>query len=509
MAKWYNKIFKEADAKKRNTAISWLRGLVTGSFYKLSNLRGETSLQDIKTQIDTMRALARDSQISTALSYYATDATTTNSSGQIIWATPVDANDKEGADIVNELFRRWNVIAYARDHILELATIGNLYLPTSHLYREDASDKNGRTNIGVALDNNSIKDDKFDIVPSYKIPPEDIIHVWYQGEPKGYVMQPDDDTVGRTKYVLLPESSVIHFSLGGLMGEYKISARDKDNNEIEYDIQFAQPLMEAAVQPTQTLTLLEDALLLSSLSRVVKFINVDVGNATEEDEIRDALQQIKDAIEQQLSLNTASGDVQSYVNPQSPNNLIYVPKVNGQEAISVTDLAMTDATESDNKLLQYYQDKKLSVLGVPKEAMNFSGAEGLGNAGSVMSQRSALYANALMRLETAYIAGWKKAIDTYFTQKNMSGFIGSYELHMNPILTELSQVTFDKRDAALGQAQQLVDILQSLGVESKTDYKDALVEILSDIFPKTGAAVAGWNIHPDNPNEEGGTGDAF
>lgn len=503
MAKWYDRIFKQAD-NKNSKIPSWLRGIVAGSFYKLSNLRGETSLQDIKTQIDTMRALAKDSQISTALSYYATDATTTNSSGQIIWATPVDTHDKEGADIVNELFRRWNVVAYARDHILELATIGNLYLPTTHLYREDVSDTKGRKNIGVSLDNNKIEDTNFDIIPSYKIPPEDIVHVWYQGQPKGYIMQPDDENSASSRYLLLPESSVIHFSLGGLMGDYTLAARDKDNNELEYDIQFAQPLMESAVQPTQTLTLLEDALLLSSLSRVVKFINVDVGNATEEDEIRDALQQIKDAIEQQLSLNTASGDVQSFVNPQSPNNLIYVPKVNGQDAISVTDLAMSDATESDNKLLQYYQDKKLSVLGVPKEAMNFSGAEGLGNAGSVMSQRSALYANALMRLETAYMAGWKQAIDTYFTQKNLSGFIGSYELHMNPILTELSQVTFEKRDAALAQAQQLVDMMKTLGIESKSDYKDALVEILSEIFPKTGAAVAGWNMHLD----EGGDDDA-
>lgn len=508
MAKWYNKIFKDADNRAKKLP-SWLRSIVAGSFYKLSNLRGETSLQDIKTQIDTMRALARDSQISTALSYYATDATTTNSSGQVIWATPVDAHDKEGAEIVNELFKRWNIVAYARDHILELATIGNLYLPTTHLYREDVSDGKSRQNIGVALDNNKIEDRNFDIVPSYKIPPEDIVHVWYQGQPMGYIMQPSDESSVSSKYVLLPESSVIHFSLGGLMGEYTLTGRDKDNNELEYDIQFAQPLMESAVQPTQTLTLLEDALLLSSLSRVVKFINVEVGNAVEEDEIRDALQQIKDAIEQQLSLNTASGDVQSFVNPQSPNNLIYVPKVNGQDAISVTDLAMTDATESDNKLLQYYQDKKLSVLGVPKEAMNFSGAEGLGNAGSVMSQRSALYANALMRLETAYMTGWKQAIDTYFTQKNLSGFVGSYELHMNPILTELSQVTFDKRDAALAQAQQLVEILKTLGVESKSDYKDALIEILAEIFPKTGAAVSGWNMHLDNDGGEGGSNDAF
>lgn len=505
MGKWYNKLFNPLDrnssSRKGSKRPSWMRQIISGSMYKISDLRSETSIQDIKTQIDTMRALARDSQISTALSYYATDATTTNSSGQIIWATSTDSHNKESAEIVNELFKRWNVSAYARDHILELATIGNLYIPTTHMYRQN--NMSSQTKIGVSLDYNTIKDDEFDIIPSYKIPPEEIVHIWQQGKPQGYIMQPNSDDIYNSQYVVLPESSVIHFSLGGLLGDYTLSARNKDGEEIEYDIQFAQPLMEKAVQPTQTLTLLEDALLLSSLTRVVKFINVECGNDVEEDEIRDTLQQIKDAIEQQLSLNTSTGDVQSFVNPQSPNNLIYLPKINGQEPVSITDLNMAEASESDNKLLQYYQDKKLSVLGVPKEAMNFSSAEGLGNAGSVMSQRSALYANALMRLEVAYMAGWKSAIDTYFENKGMSGFIGTYELHMNPILTELSQVTFDKRDSALAQAQSLIDILNSLGVTDKSDYKDALVEILSEILPKTGAAVSGWSIHPgENGGEE-------
>lgn len=494
MANWFDKLVNKSNSKK---VRSYLRSIVSGSFFKMSDLRGDTSLKDIHTQIETMRALARDSQISTALSYYATDATTPNSSGQIIWATAVDKNCREVADIVNGLFKRWNVATYARDHILELATIGNLYIPTTHMYREMATDS---SRVKVGLDNNTIKDDNYDIIPSYKIPPEDVVHLWYQGKPEGFILQPEDETGGT--YTIYPESSIIHFSLGGLLGEYTLDAKVSGKDIKTYDIQFAQPLMERAVQPTQTLNLLEDALLLSSLTRVVKFINVDCGNGAEEDEIRDALQQIKDSIEQQLSLNTNVGDAQSFVNPQSPNNLIYLPKINGQDAISVTDLNMAEANETDNKLLQYYQDKKLSVLGVPKEAMNFSSAEGLGNAGTVMSQRSALYANALSRLETAYMAGWKEAINQYFIQKNMSGFVDKFDLHMNPIITEMSSLQFEKRDSALGQAQILVEMLKSLGVDDKGDYRIGLTEILSEVLPKTGAAVNSWDLEPNPADGE-------
>ena len=286
-----------------------------------------------------------------------------------------------------------------------------------------------------------------------------------------------------------------------MLGDYTIDAQGKNNDVDTYDIKFAKPLMEQAVQPTQTLGLLEDALLLSSLSRVVRFINVECGNA-EEDEQRDTLQMIKDAIEQQLSINTLNGDAQSFVNPQSPNNLIYLPRINGQDPISITDLNMSDATESDSKLLDHYQDKKLSVLGVPKEAMNFSSNEGLGGAGSVLSQRSALYANSLQRLETAYISGWTDAINKYFEARNMNGFVDQFKLQMQPIVTNMSTVVSEKRDASVSQAQSLIDLLKNLGVTDKEPYMKAVQEALKETFPQLGSETMTWNI--DVTESEGG-----
>ena len=499
---WYDRLFKNPD--KLHPKLSRLRSVIAGTFYRASDLRGDTDIDNIRTQIEVMRALYRDSQISTAISYYATDATTPNSSGDIIWATANDPKDDKVAEIVNENLKRWKVNEYARSHIIELLVQGNMYMPTTDMYKEAGAHQ---TRELVALDNNTIPTTSYDIVPSYIIPPEDIVHLWYQGEPQGYIYQPYDDTstssTGKSVTINYPESAVIHFSLGGLLGKYKISGHT-DQGDITFDIQFADPMFAPAVQPTQTLSLLEDALLLSSLTRAVRIVNVDCGNVTEEDEIRQNLQQLKDTIEQQLALNTATGNVESFVNPQSPNNLIYVPKVNGADAISITDLKIAEATEGENDLLNHYQDKKLSVLGVPKEAMNFSSAEGLGGAGAVMSQRSALYANRLAMVENAYINGWTDAIDKYFIQRNMSGFVGTYTLHMNPIITNMDQILFDKRDAALGQAQTAIDLMRNVGNFSDSDYKKVLTEILSTAFPKMGSDVNGWDIDPTVSNEAGG-----
>lgn len=498
MASWFDRILNRPDKSKK----SWLRGVkaITGSLYRISDMRGNSCFADICTQIQTMRALARDSQINTALAYYATDATTVNTGGQIIWATANEKKYEEVAEIINRLFKRWNVNAYARDHILELATIGNLYIPTSDFYKEPGDAKTSKAK--VALDNNTIPAPEFDIVPSTKIAPEEVLHLWSKGKPVGFIYQPDD------KYstgAIYPECAIIHFSLGGMLGDYTVTGTNSDGETVDYDIQFAEPLMSQAVQPTQTLSLLEDALVLSSLTRIVKFINVECGDADEE-EIKSTLQDIKDTIEQQFAINTANGDVQSFVNPQSPNNLIYLPRIKGQDPISVTDLNMADATEQDSKLLQYYQDKKLSVLGVPKEAMNFSSNEGLGGAGAVMSQRSALYANALQRLETAYIAGWTQALNTYFTQKNMSGFVDTFTLHMNPIITTQSTIIAEKRDAAISQASSIVDLLKAIGITDDKVYQKALSEILSEVLPQTGADAISWRPDFDSGEEGDGLG---
>ena len=500
---WYDRLFKP---KQNQTSRLRSTVAVGGSIYRVSDLRSNSDIEDIRSQILVMRALAKDSQVSTALSYYATDATTPNTAGDIIWATAVDPKYQKVADIVNDCFKRWNVNNFVGDHIIELITIGQFYMPTTEMYREPGVNQSREL---TALDDNTLVNTAYDIVPSYMIPPEDIVHLWYRGVPQGYIYQAaegDSNTFSVNTAISYPESSIIHFSLGGLLGKYHLSAQTTDGNTLDYDIQFADPLMSQVVQPTQTLNLLEDALLLSSMSRAVKFVNVECGDIGDEDEIGVCLQRIKSNIEQQLSLNTASGDVQSFVNPQSPNNLIYLARVNGQDAISITDMNMAETTDSDNKLLDYYQNKKLSVLGIPKEAMNFTSNEGLGAAGNVMSQRSALYANRLMRVENAYMNGWRDALNKYFRSRNMSGFVDKFILHMNPIITNMDQVLFEKRDAAISQAQNLVNLMKELGVSDNDDFKKAVTEIITQAFPQTGASVNDWHVDVEAGADAGGGG---
>ena len=121
-----------------------------------------------------------------------------------------------------------------------------------------------------------------------------------------------------------------------------------------------------------------------------------------------------------------------------------------------------------------------------------------------MSQRSALYANILSRLETAYMNGWRDALNKYFLSRNMSGFVDKFTLNMNPIVTNMDQVLFDKRDASIQQATAIVELMRNLGVEDEGVYKNAIQEILTQAFPQTGSAVMNWGIDLNSNEAEGG-----
>lgn len=74
--------------------------------------------------------------------------------------------------------------------------------------------------------------------------------------------------------------------------------------------------------------------------------------------------------------------------------------------------------------------------------------------------------------------------------------IDKFQLHMEPIITEQSTITFEKRDAAIGQAQAIIDLMTTLGIDNAKTYKDVLVEILTEALPMTGSKIRDWHIHP-------------
>ena len=91
----------------------------------------------------------------------------------------------------------------------------------------------------------------------------------------------------------------------------------------------------------------------------------------------------------------------------------------------------------------------------------------------------------------------------YFEQRNLYKYIDAFDLHMNPILTELSTIQFEKRDSAINQASSIIELLKSVNVDDSESVKSAIMEILTDALPRTSSSVADWDIDLSN-NEDGG-----
>ena len=73
---------------------------------------------------------------------------------------------------------------------------------------------------------------------------------------------------------------------------------------------------------------------------------------------------------------------------------------------------------------------------------------------------------------------------------------------MLPIVTNMSTVVSEKRDASVSQAQSLIDLLKNLGVTDKEPYMKAVQEALKETFPQLGSETMTWDI--DVTESEGG-----
>ena len=70
---------------------------------------------------------------------------------------------------------------------------------------------------------------------------------------------------------------------------------------------------------------------------------------------------------------------------------------------------------------------------------------------------------------------------------------------MADTITTQSTIQFERRDAAVGQASNIIQMLKDLGVKDADTYRDAISEILLDVLPGTSGKATSWDV-----NVEGG-----
>lgn len=386
-----------------------------------------------------------DATIAAAIEMYADDSTQYNyRTGKVLW---VESEDPEIASAGNRLIEVLGLNGKAWRHIYSLSTYGDLYL---RIYREgDKSDyedllssSNDKTAIKTKLQDASRPMEEY---LEYIDDPATIYDLQLKDKTAGFVRVKTSDTksndytynglsinsLSLSNVNLYDRMSFVHISLSESINRNPelLALTDPNTDETTvYKVKTGKSILADAYQASQTVKLLEDSMMLSRLTKsaLVRILQIEVGDMPKP-EVESLLRRVKNMIEQKMALNKSNGQVSSYNSPGPMENIIYVPTKEGKGAITPNNLG-GDVNIKDIVDLEYFNNKKLSALKIPKQYLNYDAPEGLGN-GTSLTKLSSRYAHTVMRIQNAYVTGITNVLNLFFLDKKLD-YVNKFTVKM-------------------------------------------------------------------------------
>ena len=423
--------------------------------------------------------MLKDATIAAAIEMYADDATQYDyKTGKIIWA---EAEESDVANAANRLIDVLGINDKVWNHIYALCAYGDVFL---RLYRKgDESDYSqlygnheGQTAIRVKKEDPSRPIEEY---IEYVDDPATMYDLQIRDKTSGYIRMFNVNeeqssamystlftkTLDLSDVNIYDRKSFVHICLTGNISRNPeiITLHDSNTGETQvYKVKTGKSVLADAYQPSQTVKLLEDSLMLSRVTKsaLVRILQIEVGNMPKA-EVEALLRRIKNMIEQKMALNKQNGVVSSYNSPGPIENIVYVPTKEGKGAITSNNLG-GDVNIKDIVDVDYFNNKKLSALKIPKQYLNYDAPEGLGN-GTSLTKLSSRYAHTIMRIQNAYITGITNLLNIFFLDKGLD-YINKFTLKMvSPATIEDTE----RDELVTNRLNQASDILNM--IEGKTD----------------------------------------
>ena len=423
--------------------------------------------------------MLKDATIAAAIEMYADDATQYDyKTGKIIWA---EAEESDVANAANRLIDVLGINDKVWNHIYALCAYGDVFL---RLYRKgDESDYSqlygnheGQTAIRVKKEDPSRPIEEY---IEYVDDPAAMYDLQIRDKTSGYIRMFNVNeeqssamystlftkTLDLSDVNIYDRKSFVHICLTGNISRNPeiITLHDSNTGETQvYKVKTGKSVLADAYQPSQTVKLLEDSLMLSRVTKsaLVRILQIEVGNMPKA-EVEALLRRIKNMIEQKMALNKQNGVVSSYNSPGPIENIVYVPTKEGKGAITSNNLG-GDVNIKDIVDVDYFNNKKLSALKIPKQYLNYDAPEGLGN-GTSLTKLSSRYAHTIMRIQNAYITGITNLLNIFFLDKGLD-YINKFTLKMvSPATIEDTE----RDELVTNRLNQASDILNM--IEGKTD----------------------------------------
>ena len=487
--------------KQMGAATSLIDSTDVDKFTTLSKFRDE--------RYAAYEEMLTDPIISAALEMYADDSTPYNADSRIIWA---EADDPVISEAANRLIRVLGIEGHAWRDIYSLCTYGDLYF---RLYREgDESEAeldnkdNGAAQITVKPHDNTRKlEERIEYVNN----PAAIFDLQEKDKTTGYIrvrMKPNQNTQGMNKefltgfnqpissvapnsFDMMNNTSYVHVCLSESVERFPnlLAVKDEEGETTDiYKIKTGKSLLEDAYPVTRQLKLLQDSLLLNRLTKsaLIRLLQIEVGDMPK-NEANLLVQRVKSLMEQKMAINTETGSARSYNSPGPVENIVYIPTKGGKGAINQVTIG-GDINVKDIVDIDYFQNKQLAALKIPKQYLNFDSPEGLSN-GTNLTKVSSRYAHTIMRIQAAYTKGITNILNLFFIDKNLD-YVNKFTVKMvTPTTsedTERSEILTNK----ISQVRDIMDIYADYNEDVRHDILKALtadllqIPSISEIFNK-------------------------
>lgn len=457
------------------------------SVIDMSDVEKFTTLSKYRDErYNAYEEMLQDPIIAAALEMYSDDATQMNRDGDIIW---VESDDQSIADAANRLLDVLNINKHVWKHIYSLCTYGDLYL---RLYKTDDVDDNADAAAGIEGtmlikpdDMTRRLEERVEYVPN----PATVFDIQTKEKTSGFIRlktKPQNQTMsysdsnflgafsqpvsvlGPNSFAMVNSKSYVHISLSESISRFPqmlVLKGEEDQIIGAYQIKTGKSILEDAYTVSRQLKLLEDSLMLNRLTKsaLLRILQVEVGDSPDPDAKR-RVQRIKAMVEQKMSLNTQNGQARSYNNPGPMENIIYQATRNGKGAITETTIG-GDVNVKDIIDIEFFQNRQLAALKIPKQFLNFDSPEGLGN-GTSLTKVSSRYAHTVTRIQNAYIQGITTLLNIFFLDKGLD-YINKFTVRMvNPSTVEEAE-----RDEQLGNRINQIDDLMRLFEDYDEDVK--------------------------------------
>lgn len=478
--------------------------VLTGALTELNQIRMTASqLQERRTAVNAMAQLQSDAIMGPTFEVYATNATTTNIHGDVIWAEAQAGSEDLGAAAMkaaNACIKRWELNWRAYKHMVELITYGNLYLKTTE-YVEPVD------GMHVVRLNQRNPNKPWDLIPGAAIDPGDIYELAEDGDCVGFVVEGVEDQytsyciINDNKWAVQSTDSVIHVIYNPSLYAKTISVTDEDGTTTYQIVEGDAPFL-SAYTPAQILSLLEDALVANRVTRsaLLRIVQIEVGDCSPEEETR-TLDRLQRGIEHKLAMSTSTGTAQSYADPGPMEKIIYTATRNGRGVINIQTLG-GDVNVRDIADLDYFKDKLTSITDVSPGNLGQSTDEGGTGGATILTQNNIRLYRKIVSLQHCYIAAITKAINTYFEKNGLSQYVDKFEVKMQKPLGPEDQVKSQLSSEALQRANDIIALLESVGITDSYIKTQAIKNQLDVIDSNIYSIISSETIE-DFDDEEG------